>query len=503
MNKIIITGNDLTIEDVINVARRKFKVELSTGAINNIQKSREVVDKLVSNDDVVYGITTGFGSLSNVKISKKKTEELQKNLIISHAAGVGSPFNEEIVRAVMLLRVNTFAKGYSGIRLETVQVLIDFLNKNIYPYVPSKGSVGSSGDLSPLSHIVLTMLGLGEVILNGERTPSIEALNKSNIKPITLTSKEGLALNNGTPVMTAIATLLVYDSENLLKQSIMGASLTFEALQARSSFLDEKVHLARPHAGQILVAKNLRKLIEGSSLINSNINKVQDAYSIRATPVVIGATLDAIRYVREKTLIEINSATDNPLIINDEAYSAANFHGQPMALALDFLKIALSEIANISDRRIFRLLDPNLNEGLPAFLINNSGVNSGFMIPQYTTAALVSENKVLAHPASVDSIPTCANQEDHVSMGTVAARNALEIFDNTRKVIAIELLVAAQGVELRDKNPSPINKQIIGTIREKISRMDIDRIIYTDLELIEQIVVEETLIKKIKIDLGV
>lgn len=493
----------MKVEDVVHIARNNYKVKLSDIAIRNIIRSRKVVDDLVENEKVVYGVTTGFGCLANVSISKDKTEQLQKNLIMSHATGVGPCFSEEIVRAIIVLRINTFAKGYSGIRLSTVNTLIEFLNKRVYPHVPSKGSVGSSGDLAPLSHIILTMMGLGECIVNNKRVPSSDVLREKDITPVKLSSKEGLALNNGTPVMSAIGAICVYDSYNVFRHSIISSCLTLEALKARKEFLEPEVHMLRPHKGQINVANSIRNILVDSELLNSDKKKVQDAYSIRATPVVLGASLDALDYVKEKLEIEINSATDNPLIINNDAYSAANFHGQPMALAFDFLGIALSELANISERRIARLIDPCLNEGLPAFLVEDSGVNSGFMIPQYTAAALVSENKILAHPASVDSIPTCANQEDHVSMGTIAARKALEILDNTTKVIGIEIMIATQAVELRANPCSTKTNQIIRCYREYVKSLKEDRVIYTDIEKTEEIIRNRTLFKKTNIDVGI
>ncbi len=496
-NKIIINGNNLKIEDVVKVARFNHEVELSDSAIERINRSRESVEKILDEGKVVYGLTTGFGSLANVNISKQDTEILQKNLIMSHAVGVGKPLREEIVRAIMLLRINTFAKGFSGIRMSTVKVLIDMLNKKVFPMVPEKGSVGSSGDLAPLSHMVLVMMGMGEAFLKGKKVTGAEAMKKAGIKPVKLTSKEGLALNNGTPVMTAMAVMAIHDSENLLINSVVSSSLTFEALKANSSCMFERVHLARPHLGQIKVASMMRNLLRGSNLIDSNKQKVQDAYSIRATPVVIGASLDAMEYVKEKVMIEINSATDNPLIFKGEAHSAANFHGQPIALAMDFLGIAVSELANISERRISRILDPALNEGLPAFLIQNSGVNNGFMIPQYTAAALVSDNKVLAHPSSVDSVPTCANQEDHVSMGTTAARKCLEIIDNTSKVIAIELMIATQGVEMRKEDASRNVRQIIREIRKEIEPLKDDRVMYPDIHKAEQLIRQRKLSKMV------
>lgn len=499
---IIITGEHLTIEDIVKVARYRYDVRLSEVAKERIRSCRKVVDKIVKDSELVYGITTGFGSLSNVVISEENTEALQENLVMSHAVGLGRPLPEDIVRAIMLLRINTFAKGFSGIKMSTVDTLIEMMNKNVYPVVPEQGSVGSSGDLAPLSHIILVMIGKGEAFLNNKRVSGAAAMKKAKIKTIRLAAKEGLALNNGTPVMTAIAALAVHDAENLLRHSILSSALSLEAIKANSSFLFEKVHLARPHAGQIIVARELRNILHSSRLVDSEKAKVQDAYSIRATPVVIGASLDAIKYVKEKVIIEINSATDNPLIFDGKAYSAANFHGQPIALAVDFLSIALSEIGNISERRIARILDPNLNEGLPAFLVKNSGLNSGFMIPQYTAAALVSENKVFSHPASVDSIPTCANQEDHVSMGTNGARKAKKILENTAKIIAIELMVAAQAVEMRKSSPSTASQKMIEFLRKHVRHLEKDRVLYPDINLIEKIIEKRDILNQTRTEIN-
>lgn len=482
MKTLTLDGNSLSIEDVVNVARNHQRVKLATKSVNAIKLSRKAVDDLVKEDKVVYGLTTGFGSLANVKIDKKNTVALQKNLIRSHAAGVGEPLKEDVVRAIMLLRLNTFAKGCSGIRLETVNTLLSMLNRDIYAFIPEQGSVGSSGDLAPLSHLFLVLMGEGEALVNGKRVSGASVMKKAKIKPVNLTSKEGLALNNGTPVMTAIGALLTYDAEKLVNNSHVTAAMTMEALLANSRFLDEKVHNVRPHPQQKASAALFRKLLKGSKLIDGNKTKVQDSYSIRASPVVLGASWDAIKYVKEKITIEINSATDNPLIFGKEAYSAANFHGQPMALAMDFLKIALCEIGDIAERRIAKIVDPHNNEGLPAMLVAKSGVNNGFMIPQYTAAALVSENKVLAHPASVDSIPTCANQEDHVSMGTIAARQAAQIFRNVEHVIAIELLVAGQALDFRDVFPAPALKVVLTRLRKTVPFMKQDCVMYPMME---------------------
>ena len=450
MNIIKIDGASLTLENVVNVARHNYRVELADHALENIKKSRDYVDKLVMDERVVYGITTGFGIFSDVNISKDESKDLQRNLIISHACGVGRHFDADIVRAIMLLRANALSRGFSGIAPNTLLTLIEMLNKNVIPAIPEKGSLGASGDLAPLSHMVLTLIGEGEAYYENELMDSAKAMEKAGIKPVTLISKEGLALINGTQVMTAVGALTTWDAINLLKLSDISASLTIEALNGITDAFHPALHAVRPHQGQINTAKGLLTLLEGSERTTSQGEiKVQDAYSLRCIPQVHGASKDAVNYVKEKIEIEINSVTDNPIIVTDldMAISCGNFHGQPMALSFDFLGIALAEIANISERRIERLVNPALS-GLPAFLTEKGGLHSGFMIAQYSAAALVSENKVLAHPASVDSIPSSANQEDHVSMGTIAARKAKEIYFNASRVIAIELIAAAQAIDM-------------------------------------------------------
>jgi len=447
----IIDGASLKLEDVINVARNNYSVKLADHAKENIKKSRDYVENLVNEERVVYGITTGFGKFSDVSVSKEESMELQRNLIISHACGVGNHFAPDITRAIMLLRANALAKGFSGIRLETLETLIEMINKNVIPAIPEKGSLGASGDLAPLSHMALTLIGEGEAYYDGVLMDSKLVMEKAGLRPVELTSKEGLALINGTQAMTAVGALTTWDAINLLKLSDISAALSLEALNGITNAFHPALHNVRPHAGQVCTAKNLLALLDGSECTTKQGEiKVQDAYSLRCIPQVHGASKDAVNYVKEKIEIEINSVTDNPIIFADldMAISGGNFHGQPMAISFDFLGIAVSEIANIAERRIERLINPQLSGGLPAFLAENGGLHSGFMIAQYSAAALVSENKVLAHPASVDSIPSSANQEDHVSMGTIAARKAKEICFNARRVIAIELISAAQAIDM-------------------------------------------------------
>ena len=485
---LIIDGNGLRLEDVIEVARAGRKVALAEEAKARVNQSRQYIDQLVQEERVVYGITTGFGKFSDVHISRSETELLQKNLIISHSCGTGPLFPEETVRAIMLLRANALSKGYSGVRMETLQGLLNMLNHGIHPAIPEKGSLGASGDLAPLAHMTLPLLGLGEAFYKGELMAGGRALEMAGLKPVVLSSKEGLALINGTQVLTACGAIAAYDAMKMMKLADISAALTGEALTCITDAYLPELHELRPHRGQINAAANLRKVLEGSQRTTRQGEvRVQDAYSLRCVPQIHGASKDALDYVLEKIAIEINAVTDNPLIIADKdlAVSCGHFHGQPMALAFDFLGIAASEIANVAERRIERLVNPSLNE-LPAFLIEKGGLCSGFMIAQYAAAALVSENKVLAHPASVDSIPSSGNQEDHVSMGTIAARKARDIVDNSSRVLAIELAAAAQGIDLG----CPVSEKKLGKgtsvayeiVRREVPMLTDDRVMYPDFE---------------------
>ena len=501
--KLILGDQNLRLEDVVNVARNNYKVELADTSIKRIEKARALVERYVEEGRVCYGITTGFGMFSDVVISEEDTSLLQKNLIMSHACGVGNPFSIEIVRGIMLLRVNNFTKGHSGIRLCAVEKLVEMLNKGVTPFIPEKGSLGASGDLAPLSHMVLVMLGMGKAYFNGELLEGAVALEKAGIEKLeNLSSKEGLALINGTQAMTSVGALTVYDSIQLMKHLDVAAAMTFEAFKGVTCALDHKLHEVRGHKGQIKTARNLLNILSGSSSITKQGEvRVQDPYSLRCTPQIHGASKDAINYVKEKVEIEINAVTDNPIIFpdDDQVLSGGNFHGQPMALPFDFLGIALSEMANISERRIERLVNPDLNHGLPAFLVEKGGLNSGFMIVQYSAAALVSENKVLAHPASVDSIPSSANQEDHVSMGTIAARKAREILGNVRKVIAMEMLTATQGIDLRKIEKLGIGTEVAyGIIRKDVKYYDIDRVMNIDIDKVEKIIESNIIINNVE-----
>ena len=499
MKKIIIDGNSLTLDDLVNVARYNFPVEISKEALENVKVSRQIVDDIVEAEKISYGITTGFGKFSDVAISKEECRQLQKNLIMSHSCGVGNPLSEEIVRAMMLLRANALSKGYSGIRCETLDVLISMLNKGVHPIVPEKGSLGSSGDLAPLSHMVLTMLGLGEAIYKGVKMESKDAMEKAGIKPLEyLGAKEGLALINGTQCMTAVGAITIYDAMNLMKTADISLCLTMEALNGITCAMDERVNLVRPHKGQFNTAKNVLKIVDGSEMVSEQGQlRTQDAYSLRCSPQIHGAVKDALEYVKNKIEIEMNSVIfpgeDQKII------SGGNFHGEPMALAFDFLGIALSEMANISERRLEKMVNPALSHGLPAFLVNQGGLNSGFMIVQYSAASLVSENKVLSHPASVDSIPSSANQEDHVSMGTIAARKARDIMDNVRKVIAMELLTSVQAIDLRGKKKLGVGSEAAyNIIRDHTPFIDKDRIMYKDINICEDLIKDNLLVEVVE-----
>ncbi len=505
MNKILIDGRSLTLEDVVNVARNGYKVELTQDAVARIEKARQVVENFVEKEEIIYGITTGFGKFENVHISQEDTKDLQRNLIISHACGVGEAFDFETVRAVMLLRANALAIGNSGIRLSTLKTLIEMINEGVYPLIPEKGSLGASGDLAPLSHMVLVLIGMGEAFHNGVLISGAEAMKNAGLTPVELTSKEGLALINGTQVMTAVGALTVYDSVKLCKLADVSAALSVEALKGITDAYDPRIHTVRPHKGQMATAENMLRLLKGSGLTTRQGDlRNQDAYSLRCVPQIHGASKDAIDFVLEKVNIEINSVTDNPIILPEDnlAFSGGNFHGQPMALPFDFLAIALSEIANSSERRIERLVNPQLND-LPAFLTPKGGLHSGFMIAQYAAAALVSENKVLAHPASVDSIPSSANQEDHVSMGTIAARKAREILKNVQNVIAVELLAGAQGVDFRDPSKLGVGTKIAyDQVRSVVTKWVDDREMYKDMNLVYNLVQGHDIINAVEETVG-
>lgn len=503
-----IDGQRLTLPDVLRVSREYERVELAQQAVQKILAARELVDRIATENRSVYGINTGFGELAQTSISAPDMARLQENLIRSHAAGVGAPLDEDVTRAIMLLRVNALAKGHSGVRLEVIERLIQSLNQRLYPFIPSQGSVGASGDLAPLAHLALVLMGEGECWSSGQRVAAVEVMKEKGIAPIRLLAKEGLGLINGTQLMAGFGCLAVEDARLLLKNAQVAGAMSLEALKGTDKALDEKIHALRPYPGQVKVAANLRRLVKDSRIIASHTGcaKVQDAYTLRCLPQILGPIADTIDYAAKVLAIEINSATDNPLLFpaEGEIISGGNFHGQPLALVMDYLGIALSEMANVAERTIDRLVNPHVS-GLPPFLSPNSGLHSGLMIAQYTAAALVSENKVLAHPASVDSIPTSAGQEDHVSMGSIAARKAAQIVKNVEQVLAIQMLCAAQGIDfhLKDFTPGQGTQAAHRSIRQHVPFWDEDRILYRDIEKVHHLVVHGDIVREVENVIGV
>ena len=487
---IQVDGATLTIDRVVAVARGGAPARLATSTRAAMRRSREWVECAVRDHAVVYGVTTGFGAFQNVSVRPERLRELQRNLILSHCAGVGAPFAEEIVRAMLLLRANALARGHSGIRISTVERLLDMLNRGVHPVVPEQGSVGSSGDLAPLSHAAAVLIGEGEAFYRGKRMTGKAAMRAAGIEPVVLEAKEGLALNNGTQAMTAVGALAVYDARRLADIADIAMALSLEAVKGKSTPFAEKVLATRPHAGQARAARNIRAMIRNSRLVDrvdhDTRSKVQDSYSIRCAPQVHGASRDAIEYVAGVVETEVNSTTDNPLIFpeSNEVFSVGNFHGQPVALAMDFLALAVAELGNISERRTAKLMDRQHSCGLPAFLAVNGGLESGLMIEQYAAAALVSENKVLIHPASGDSIPTSANQEDHVSMGTIAARQARQVIQNVERVLAIELHGAIEALGYRSERPGDGTRKAYKLLREVVPPLRGDRPLSGDIEAI-------------------
>jgi histidine ammonia-lyase len=484
--RVAADGAHLSIWDVVSVAQRRTPVYIPENCITAVQAARATVETMLAQDRVVYGITTGFGFMKDRRVSAAEVAELQANLIRSHAAGVGAPLPTSVVRAMMLLRSNALVKGHSGIRPEVVQLLVAMLNRGVHPQIPSQGSVGASGDLAPLSHLALVLMGEGVAEYRGMLLPGREALEAAELEPVTLEAKEGLALINGTQVMTAIGCLMIEQSHQLAKLADLAAACSVEALLGSHSPFQARVHALRPHSGQQSSARNLTRLLQGSALMESHrdCGQVQDGYSLRCVPQVHGATRDTLAHARQVLGVEINAVTDNPLIFSDseEAVSAGHFHGQPVALPLDFLAIAVAELANISERRTERMVNPAFSNGLPAFLVSRPGLNSGYMVAQYTAAALVSENKVLCHPATVDSIPTSAGQEDHVSMGTIAARKLMRVVEHTRTVLAIELLCAAQALDLRGNLPPGAGVAAAHrALRAQVPHLEQDRLMSADI----------------------
>ena len=501
MNALHINGNDLTLEavsEVASIASRRAAL-LSPDAREAVNQARAIVDEIVASNKVAYAITTGVGKLSEVRIAGDQIRELQVNLVRSHAVGMGEPLAVAETRAMMLLRANSLAKGHSGVRAIVIDTLCEMLNRGVTPVVPSQGSVGASGDLAPLAHLALALIGEGECTdERGVPVPSAEALKRAQIKPLVLEAKETISLINGTQAMLAVGTLALLAAETLVDTADVLGGLCCDALQGTDAAFDERIHKARPHAGQIKTAANLRRMLEGSEIRESHraCARVQDAYSLRCIPQVHGAVRDTLVHCRSVFETEANSAVDNPLVFltnaanaEGDVISGGNFHGEPLAFALDFLAIALSALAGISERRIERLVNPALSEGLPPFLAAGAGLNSGFMMPQVTAAALVSENKVLAHPASVDSITTSGNKEDYVSMGMTAATKLKRVVENTRNVLAIEAMAVAQAIDfLAPLKTSKRGQAAHAAIRSVCPTMDKDRVMYRDFARIAALI---------------
>ncbi len=499
MEALHINGNDLTLEEVVEVASSNRPVLLAADARESVSRARAVVEALVTDDEPAYAITTGVGKLSDVRIAGEQIRELQVNLLRSHAVGVGDPLSNVETRAMMLLRANSLSKGHSGVRTEVIDTLCEMLNRGAAPFIPSQGSVGASGDLAPLAHLALVLIGEGECLdRSGARVSGGEALRRAEIKPLILEAKEAVSLINGTQGMLALGILALRAAEIMVDSAEVIAAMSLDALHGTDKAFDERIHQVRPHAGQIKSAANLRKMLESSELREShrNCGRVQDAYSLRCIPQVHGAVRDTLAHCRHIMEIEINSAVDNPLVFLDgknhvggDVISGGNFHGEPLAFALDFMGIALSALAGISERRLERLVNPALNEGLPPFLAAAAGLNSGFMMPQVTAAALVSENKILAHPASVDSITTSGNKEDYVSMGMTAALKLKRIVENTRNVLAIEAMAAAQALDFLAPLKTGKRGQAAHTaIRSVSPTMEKDRAMYQDFAKIAKLI---------------
>ena len=507
MNEIVLDGESLTFEQVIAAAfgrPNEPRVLLSEQAIQKVNRSANAVQLLLERGEIAYGITTGFGAFKDKIISREAVELLQKNIVISHAVGVGKFFDTPTTRAIMLIRANTLARGFSGIRLKTLQLLVDCLNKGVHPRIPEKGSLGASGDLAPLAHMACVLIGEGEAEFVGEICSAKAALSKAALEPVVLAAKEGLALTNGTTIMTAVALLETHKAKYLADVADISGCLSLEALNGTTSAFDERIHALRPHPRQIHCANNLREILAGSEFVREfDRSNVQDAYSLRCIPQVHGACRDAVAYAEWVVNIELNAVTDNPLIFCDEncenigVISGGNFHGEPLALAADYLAIALSELGNISERRLMRLTDECSNAHvLPPFLTENGGLNSGFMLVQYTAAALVSENKILAHPASVDSIPSSANTEDHVSMGVTSVLRLRQVAENLEIILSLELFGAAQGIDFRrrkiglEKRLGKKTQFVYELIREKVPFIERDTYMKPLVDAVHKIVAE-------------
>lgn len=486
-SSLLLSGQPLTLDEISQVSLSGREVSLDLAALPGIQASRAVVDGLLARGEIAYGINTGFGRLSDIHIDAGQIRDLQRNLLRSHACGLGDPLPEDAVRAMILLRANVLAKGFSGVRPTVVETLLLFLNRHIHPIVPSRGSVGASGDLAPLAHLALPLIGEGEVLLQGRRVPSAFALLQTGVAPLTLEAKEGLALLNGTQAITAVGALALARAVRVVELSDLAGAMTLEALLGTPTPFDERIQAVRPHAGQIAAAAHLRGLLADSEIREShrhNDPRVQDAYCLRCMPQVHGAVRDALAQLRNVLETESGAATDNPLVFAEgEILSGGNFHGAPLGLVLDYAAIAVTTLMSIAERRIDRLVNPDINEGLPPFLSRTPGVSSGLMIAHVASAALLNEAKVLAHPASTDSVPTSGGKEDHVSMGMTAALKFRQIVENAERLLAIELLCAAQGLEYRlPLKPATRIGEAVAAIRQLVRPLAQDRVLSRDLE---------------------
>lgn len=491
INKVILTGESLTIEQVIAVSRNNAKVVIPDFVIKRIQTNWDAIAKMLDRGDTMYGLNTGIGGFGNVVISKEKAGELSTRMLRAHASGYGDPVKPEIAKATLLLRLNVFAKGYSGVRPILFNTFVEMLNKNVIPVFYEKGSVGTSGDLAPLSQMGLVVIGEGKAYWQKKIISGDEAMKKAGIKPVPLAYREGLAIMNGSQFMTAIAAFNIYDAERLIKQTEIVCSMTIDVLNCVESAYSKEYNQVRPYKGQNDTAANLRRLFEGSELMKQPKKNVQNAYSLRSVPQVSGACRDALDYVRKITEIEMNSVADNPIFFSKEMVcrTGANFHGAPIGYTQDLLGIVITDLGNISERQTNNLMDPACSKDLPAFLVKSAGLDSGLMISQYTQAALVSENKILASPASVDSIPVSGNQEDHVSFGTIAARKAREIIKNTEAVVAIQLLAVCQAYEFRKPLlPSKAFRAVYKRVRKVSPEIIKDRAFYIDIEKVVPLV---------------
>jgi histidine ammonia-lyase len=502
MKTVILDGEHLTLEQVLEVAEGKAKVKISASVDQKIKRSRDFVEEALEQGEKIYGVTTGFGLLSDQLINLSQIEALQRNLIRSHSVGVGPFFDEVTTRAIMVLRTNVLAMGYSGVRMEVLKCLVEMINRGIHPLVPEQGSVGASGDLAPLAHLASVMIGEGEAIFHGKMLPGRKAMEKAGIPILTLKAKEGLALINGTQVMTAAGILSLLRAERLCKLADIVGACTLDALKGTLTAFDPDIQKVRPFPGHLAVSKNFQKLCRKSEIEESHkfCSKIQDAYSLRCIPQVHGAVRDGLSFVRKILEIEVNSATDNPLIFADQGkiLNCGNFHGEPVAFAMDLLGIVVSELGSISERRIEKLINPALS-GLPAFLTTEGGLHSGLMMVQVSAAALASENKVLAHPASVDSIPTSADKEDHVSMGTIAARKGRDIVRNVEHILAMELLCATQGLEfLLPLRPGIGVQEAYCVVREKVPAIKGDRRFSTDIKRIQHLIESGELLDRVE-----